>query len=356
MAGEHSAEVLRATAAAVKAAGSIRAAATKLGVNYQTMKDRVQQVRRHMPDALPAVGNQPGWAQTEAPQYEDCIAPSIEGADEDLDAIMDRLAQEDERNEKTRASLEWMEYQVKGREPFALVFVGDPHADTCAVRLLLKHLDIIEKTPRMWAVGLGDWINQWQPKLRGQYAFQSTTERTALRIVEWMFQKPIWWAIILGNHNGGRWHGDGSALKWMRNTSLTPVQEWQVKFTVRCGDASWKVWAAHNFPGNSIYNANHGPDRRAIFTGAIADLFVAGDRHTYKLSHDQHEHTGRIFWTARAKGYKRLDLYAEELGFSGKQNIGHSIGAVFDPRDGSLQCFSDVEKTASYLEFLRGRQ
>jgi len=171
--------------------------------------------------------------------------------------------------------------------------------------------------------------------------------------VQWMFQKPIWWAIILGNHNGGRWHGDGSALKWMENACPTPVQEWQAKFTVTCGDAQWKVWAAHNFPGNSTFNANHGPDKRALYTGAMADLFVAGDRHVFKLSHDQHEHTGRIFWTARAKGYKRLDLYAEELGFSGKQTIGHSIGAVFDPRDNSLVCFSDVKKTAQYLNFLR---
>lgn len=293
-----------------------------------------------------------------APQqtkWDDCIAPEVESDDEDLDAIMDRLEAEHERKAKAKASLEWMEFGVKGKEPFALVFVGDPHADTCDIGLLRRHLDLIEKTDRMWAVGLGDWINQWQPKLRGQYAFQSTTEKTALRIVQWMFSKPIWWAILLGNHNGGRWHGDGSALKWMEAAALTPVQEWQVKFTVRCGGATWKVWAAHNFPGNSTYNVNHGPDKRAIFTGAIADLFVAGDRHTYKLSHDQHEHTGRIFWTARAKGYKGLDLYAEELGYSGKQSIGHSIGAVFDPRDGSLQCFSDVETTARYLQFLRGR-
>ena len=142
----------------------------------------------------------------------------------------------------------------------------------------------------------------------------------------------------------------------MQTTSATPIQEWQVKFKVACGDASWKIWAAHNFPGNSIYNANHGPDRRAIFTGAIAVLFVAGDRHTFKLSHDQHEHTGKIFWTARAKGYKRLDLYAEELGYSGKQSIGHSIGAVFDPSTERLTCFSDVKETADYLTFLRGRK
>ena len=313
----------------------ITQAAEILGIPRNTLKGRLLKYKLQ---------------QTDQAEF---VAPEILSADEDLESVIDQLEAEDERREKARASLEWMEYQVRGDEPFALVFVGDPHADTCAIRLLREHLTIIENTPRMWAVGLGDWANHWAPKLRGQYANQTATERTALRLVQWMFQKPIWWAIILGNHNGGRWHGDGSALKWMETACPTPVQEWQVKFTVSCGGAQWKVWAAHNFPGNSTFNANHGPDKRALYTGAMADLFVAGDRHVFKLSHDQHEHTGRIFWTARAKGYKRLDLYAEELGFSGKQTIGHSIGAVFDPRDNSLVCFSDVKKTAQYLNFLR---
>lgn len=316
-------------------------AADASGVSRETFKSRLRVAR----SLLGAADAEP------AREY---IAPDIISGDEDLESIISRLEDEDERQEKARTSLEWMEFRVNGREPFGLVFVGDPHADTCAIRTLRQHLDIIEETPRLWAVGLGDWINQWSMKLRGQYAGQTVTERNAYRIAEWLLQKPIWWAIILGNHGGSRWHGEGSPLKWIKTTSATPVAEWQAKFKVICGGSEWKIWAAHNFPGNSIYNANHGPDRRAIFTGAIADLFVAGDRHTFKLSHDQHEHTGRIFWTARAKGYKRLDLYAEELGYSGKQSIGHSIGAVFDPRDGSLVCFSDVEKTAQYLTFLRG--
>ena len=312
----------------------ITQAARILGIPRNTLKGRLLSYKLNAPDV-------------------EFIPPEVLSSDEDLETVIAQLEAEDERREKARASLEWMEYQVRGNEPFALVFVGDPHADTCAIRLLREHLTIIEETPRMWAVGLGDWANHWAPKLRGQYANQTATERTALRLVQWMLQKPIWWAIILGNHNGGRWHGDGSALKWMETACPTPVQEWQVKFTVSCGGAQWKIWAAHNFPGNSTFNANHGPDKRALYTGAMADLFVAGDRHVFKLSHDQHEHTGRIFWTARAKGYKRLDLYAEELGFSGKQTIGHSIGAVFDPRDSSLVCFSDVKKTAQYLNFLR---
>lgn len=335
----HSDKALQDTLEGIKRCGSISAYARSLGLARTTIQSRLREAQER--DMMEYVGE---------PEF---ISPELESGDEDLDDLMDRLAQEDERKEKARASLEWMEFQVPRQEPFALAFIGDPHADTCAIRLLREHLAIIEDTPRMWAVGLGDWCNAWTGRLRGQYAAQSATERDAYRIVQWMFEKPIWWALLLGNHNGGRWHGDGSPLKWMQTACPTPVQEWQVKFQIKCGKANWRIWAAHNFPGNSIYNANHGPDRRAIFTGAMADLFVAGDRHTYKLSQDQHEHTGNIYWTARAKGYKRFDLYAEELGWSGKQSIGHSVVAVFDPRDGSLHCLPDVARAAQYLEFLR---
>jgi Bacterial regulatory protein, Fis family len=52
------------------------------------------------------------------------IPPEILSADEDLETVIAQLEAEDERREKARASLEWMEYQVRGDEPFALVFVG----------------------------------------------------------------------------------------------------------------------------------------------------------------------------------------------------------------------------------------
>jgi hypothetical protein len=316
--------------------GTKAEAARQIGMTRETYKHRLSAAQ--------------AWEKAQrAPDY---TAPTIESADEDLESVIGRLEAEQERRQKARASAEWAEFKVRGDDPFALVFIGDPHVDTCDIGLLRRHVETIERSPRMWAVGLGDWTNAWVGKLRGQYAFQSTTERDAYRLARWLLQKPVWWAIILGNHNGGRWHGDGSPLKWMETASPTPVQEWQVKFKVSSGDHSWKIWAAHNFPGNSIYNPNHGPDKRALFTGAMADLFIAGDRHTFKLSQDQHEHTGRIFWSARAKGYKYLDLYAEELGYSGGQSIGHSIGAVFDPRSGNLTCFSDVEEAARYLEFL----
>lgn len=347
--------VLRRAVAAVISAGSVSAAARATGIHRATLQGQIRSARARWPGCLPepSCSNNVAWAATaKQPEYD---PPELVSEDEDLDALIERQIEEHARRQKARASAEWMPFTVHGNEPFALVFVGDPHSDTCDLALLREHVSIIEKTPRMWAVGLGDYLNAGVGRLRGQYAHQSMTERDGFRVARWLLTRDIWWALILGNHDGERWHGQGSPLRWMENASATPPQEWQIKFSVNCGSASWRIWAAHNFPGNSGFNRNHGLDKRALQTGAMADLFVAGDRHVFKLSQDQHEHTGRVYWSARAKGYKGLDTYALEHGF-GEQSVGHSIGAVFDPRTGKLVCFSDVAETAAYLTFLRLRQ
>lgn len=284
--------------------------------------------------------------------------PSLPSEDLSLDKLIRRRAEEQARTYAHREAAEWMRFTVHGDEPFALAFVGDPHVDVCDIARLCDHMDLIERTERMWAVGLGDWINGWVGKLRAEYAHQPVTERQAYQLAQWLFQKPFWWLLILGNHDGQRWHGQGSPLRWMETACATPVQEWQVKFSIACGGASWKVWAAHNFPGNSQFNAGHGPKKRALWTGAEADIYIAGDRHTFTCQEDQHEHTGRVFWTARARGYKPLDHYALEHGHGdagGRRGVGQSIGAVFDPRDRSVVCFSDLQKAADFLATLRGK-
>jgi hypothetical protein len=288
----------------------------------------------------------------------DYTAPVLPPEDEDLDALMERREREQERQDTYREAAEWMRFEVHGDEPFALAFCGDPHIDVCDIRRLRQHVALIESTDRMWAIGLGDWLNGWTGKLRGEYAHQTITERQAYQLARWLLQKPIWWLLLLGNHDGQRWHGQGSPLRWMENAAPVPVQEWAAKFSISCGGRVWRVSAAHNFPGNSQYDKGFGVNKRALVTGAEADIFVAGDRHVFTLREDQHEFTGRPYWAVRARGYKPLDHYALEHGHGdagGRNGKGHSIGAVFDPRDGTVVCFSDLQKAVDFLATLRGK-
>ena len=140
-------------------------------------------------------------------KIEGIIAPEIPSEDEDLDLVMDRLAEAKRRRKSADESREWMRFTIEGDGPFGLVFVGDPHGDDCDIDQLRQDVELIKATPRMWAVGLGDYINQWNKKLFHKYASQTINERDAFRIAQWLFQQQIWMLIILGNHDGQRWHG-----------------------------------------------------------------------------------------------------------------------------------------------------
>jgi transposase-like protein len=279
--------------------------------------------------------------------------PKIPTAHEPIDAMIERRAEAFERKRAASKAKEWMLFRVDEVAPFCLVFVGDPHADDdgCDLPTLKRHLELIEATPGMWAVGMGDWTNNWIGRLSRLYAEQGTTASDAWRFAEWMLGKPIWMLLLRGNHD--MWSGAGDPLRWITREGLAPLVDWQAQFRVACGDAEWKINAAHDFPGHSMWNRLHSPMRRAKMTGHNADLFIAAHRHTFALGEEQDEHSGRVSWLARAKGYKAIDTYANNLGYGDQQDRGQSIAAVCNPSTGRMQCFSDLDEAAAYLAWLR---
>ena len=268
------------------------------------------------------------------------------------DMIARRLLAFQRKHEATKAR-EWMQFRVDEVAPFCLAFVGDPHADDdgCDLPTLKRHLELIEATPGMWGVGMGDWTNNWVGRLGRLYAEQGTSASEAWRFAEWMLSKPIWMLLLRGNHD--MWSGSGDPLKWIARAGLAPIADWQAQFAVACGDREWRIHAAHDFPGSSIWNKLHAPLRRAKMTGHNADLFIAGHRHIFALAQEQDEYSGKVAWLARTKGYKAQDTYAMVNGYGQAQTMGQTIAAVCDPATGVMQCFADLGQAAAYLTWLR---
>lgn len=279
--------------------------------------------------------------------------PVIPPAHEPIEDMIERRIAAYQRKAEAAKAREWMQFRVDEVAPFCLAFVGDPHADDdgCDLPTLDRHLKLIEATPGMWGVGLGDWTNNWIGRLGRLYAEQGTTASDAWRFAEWMLKRPIWMLLLRGNHD--MWSGAGDPLRWIARDGLAPLSDWQAQFRVACGDAEWRIHAAHDFPGNSMWNRLHAPLRRAKMTGHSADLFIAAHRHTFALAEEQDEHSGRVSWLARAKSYKAMDSYASVLGYGQAQDRGQSIAAVCDPATGRMQCFSDLDQAAAYLTWLR---
>lgn len=334
---------------------AITPTAKALNLSPQTVRERLAwgpYFGTEVPGIEPYPGAFEGMPQKGKGEYR---APDLPSMDADLTEEMARQVQEFERRREAEMAQRWMRFEVEGDEPFALVFVGDPHLDDPHTDLgrLMRDMAIVEATPRMWAIGLGDYVNGWIGKLHRKYADQAVTERGAYLRAKWLFSLPIWWMLIKGNHDA--WKGGGNPLDWMLDSEATPVLEWEAQFVAECGGREWSFWAAHDFPGSSAWNILHGPLKRAMMTGAIADMFICGDHHCYGVLHTQHEHTGRSYWLARARGYKMQDPYSRQCGF-GEMNIGHSIVAICNPKTGGMQCFDNVEDGALYLDFLRGRK
>ncbi len=328
---------------------AVRYVADKLDIHRTTVLRRLSWCHHFK---VPLAGFERSAATEPSPR--DYTHPALPSLEEDIEADIDRQASEFRRRREAQAAREWMKFEIHGNKPFALAYIGDPHLDdpNTDIGKLRDHVGIIRSTPRMWAVGLGDYTNGWVGRLARKYADQQVTERAAYARAKWLFDQDIWLLLVLGNHDA--WKGGGSPFEWMINNAHTPLMEWEAKFELICDRSIWRIWAAHDFPGTSQWNILHGPLKRAMMTGGSADMFICGDKHSYGVLHTQHEHTGKPYWVGRARGYKMQDDYSRQCGY-GEHDIGHSIVAVHDPRTGLIQCFDDLELGASYLRFLLER-
>jgi hypothetical protein len=320
---------------------TVTAAARALGINPRTMQHRFD-VAKHkfkMGAARLSTGAQ------------GVILPAIPKAGATAEELIEARKREFLRAHEAETAKQWMRFTIEEPAPFALAFVGDPHVDDrgCDWVTLERHLDLIEKTPGMFGVGLGDWTNNWTGRLARLYAEQPTGSKEAWTLAEWVLTRPIWMLLLRGNHD--MWSGAGDPMRWIVDGAV--LQDWQARFEVACSDIIWRVHAAHDFPGTSMWNRLHAPLKRAKMSGHDADLYIAGHRHNWGLAEEQDEHSGRVAWLARAKGYKALDSYAANLGHGQAQNRGQTITAICTPADGKMRCFSDLDEAASYLTWLR---
>lgn len=332
----------------VKQHGSILAAARAANLPRSTLEKRFTA-------ALADGAADPRWSanavrsMTRMPTF---TPPVIPPSHEPVQDMIERRKQAFLRKQATANAKRWMRFQIHDDGPFALMFVGDPHADDdgCDLPTLERHLQLMERVPGFYGVGMGDWTNNWTGRLARLYAEQGTTASDAYRFAEWMLKRPGWLLLLRGNHD--MWSGAGDPLRWIAD-GAAPLVDWSAQFVVACGDAEWKIEAAHDFPGSSMWNKLHAPLKRSKLSGQEADLYCAAHRHTFALAEEQDEYTGRVSWLARVRGYKALDSYAHVSGFGQQQDRGQSIVAVCSPADRRMRCFSDADEAAEYLLWLR---
>lgn len=318
---------------------SIRGAAMSLGLERTAFRNSIRAYEKAVPNVE---------------------FPDFPAHDLPIDRIIDSMK---ERTTLRRASYEahtWFPVKVNDKKPIGIMWFGDPHIDDdgCDWTLLSKHIELCKQSG-VYGVNIGDTTNNWAGRLVKKYADQETSAKTASRLAEWlMLDAGIRWLVfLLGNHDA--W-GDGSAILAQmakrHGTQKLVLHDWEARFSLNFPNGQQiNIWAAHDFPGDSMWNPLHGPVKAARF-GPDVHLLVCGHKHNWGVSQWELADKGTSPVMIRTRGYKFNDDYARRIGKT-EQDSGSSIFTVINPHastpEGRIIPFVDVETGANYLKFLR---
>lgn len=270
--------------------------------------------------------------------------------------IIDQLCKAFERKNARHKAKKWMPFKVNVKGPIGVCFYGDIHADNsgCDWPLLKYHLEAVAQTEYAYGVFMGDVLDNWIGRLEKFCKKHGITEEEAKEIVRWIAggSGVDWLLWLIGNHD--EWHDYHREIKSVCK-NICQVEDWRARFRfVFPNGREAKIDAAHDHKGHSQYNPLHG-QQKVVYFEEMADIVIGAHKHYSALQKHQHPATGKVYWLARAAGYKAIDPYAEKLQFD-SQTTGQSIFAVFEPDDKEetwITCFDDVDKGIEYLKHRR---
>jgi hypothetical protein len=253
----------------------------------------------------------------------------------------------------------WFQIRMADSRPIGLSLVGDPHVDDDGCNWPQLQADIeIMKQEGVYSVNIGDINNNWTGRLLRLYANQETSKGTAWKLSKWFLRDSgiRWLAWLHGNH--GAWN-DGAEIMRQMNIQSVPMAEWEAQFKlVFPNKAEIRVWASHDFSGHSMWNTLHGMQKTAHMKD-WAHLYASGHKHNWGVHQEESASRNFTYWLARCRGYKYLDSHSERMGHQSQQ-YGASILAVIDPTatddNARVVCFSNLERGADYLKFLRKKR
>jgi hypothetical protein len=244
--------------------------------------------------------------------------------------------------------------------PVGVAHMGDPHVDDDGtdISLLKAHVEIINKTPELFAINAGDYSNNWVGRLARLYGQQSLSAAEAWVLVEWLVRSVRWLALIGGNHDV--WSGDGDPIKWMAKSARVSYEAHGVRLGLQFPTGrTIRINARHDFKGHSMWNTAHGPAKAAqlgwrdhILTSA--HLHISG----YNILRDPS--SGLISHALRIGSYKMFDRYAEEKGLPNQTFTVCPVTVIrpqfADDDNRLITTFLEPDTAADFLRFLRRRK
>lgn len=285
--------------------------------------------------------------------------PEFPDDDIPVEEIIDQRKKEFKKKYERREFLKWYPIKIKKNEPIGITFIGDPHLDNDGTdwNALERDISILNTTDNLFAVGIGDFTDNWTGRLERLYANSNTAKSRGLKLMEWFILESgiRWMSLIAGNHD--QWSGPESALKFICKENgihlLDSINRFELQFP---NGKICKVDARHDFKGHSMWNSLHAL-QKAAHMKEPANIYVAGHRHNWACHTEESASREFIYHLIRVRGYKHIDEYAVEIGHD-EQKYGSSITVIIDPsvnesHPNFVTTFVDTQRAADYLNFLR---
>lgn len=329
---------------------AVQIAGGRLGIKHGAIHSRLKA-------AIRALGREPDQSifLRGRPSFQTPDLPSFQAS---VEEIIDRRTKEWDRRSKAKESRRVIPVTINSSDPIGILHQGDPHLDDPGTNLplIIRQIELINKTPGLFGACVGDFINNWRGKLAYLHATQTTTQIEALKLLEWYIQSTRWLYLIGGNHDV--WHGDGDPLLWFRK-GMGNIYEWHgARISLLFPNKrECRIHARHNFPGQSIYNPAHGATRAATFAGED-HIYIAGHIHTWAYMVQENPIKDLVWHAIQLASFKKIDDYADVLGKDARR-YGESCVTIIHPKARTamefVKVFWDVEEGADFLTWLRKR-
>lgn len=245
--------------------------------------------------------------------------PELPDEDAPVDEIIARRSREFGRRYRAQDARKLVRVTVDDPGPIGIAVFGDLHIDSpgCNLPLLLSHIDLVKKTPGLYAGCIGDLQDGWVGRLARLWATQGITAKESLKLVRFFMEsladKLLF--IIEGNHDAWCNGVNGvSPVDWIAAHTGILNQADGIRLSVDIGEESWVINARHDFRGRSQWNASHGGTKAAMM-GWRDDLLLAGHTHESGINVVKDPKTGLVSHVLRVASYKHLDSYAKTEGF-----------------------------------------
>ncbi len=243
--------------------------------------------------------------------------------------------------------------------PIGIGFIGDPHVDDDGTDIaqVFEHARLFDgRNPGLFAGNIGDITNNWAGRLARLWADQSTSAAEARALATEYLQMVNWLFFIAGNHDC--WQGGSDVLSYILRQNAPVKKDARVRLALRLPNGrNVKIFAAHHFPGRSMWSEVYGTAKRAQLDGAN-DIYVAGHIHTSGYTHGWNDAQSMMWHAVQIASYKKIDDYVEELNLE-RKDLYNAPVALIDPNASSpinfIRFEFDPHEAAERLRWMRSR-